>query len=254
MSGIWRGKQDIFIQDQYTDAVITYFNKITNSTLLTNPVSVDDKTITVDDPTGIVIGSYIILFNISLIRYTTFFVVGVAGSVITLDNPMDVAYPAGTFVDISIVDIAVDGSIAHQIFGIRNPTGDQPPGIQLSFDVTRIIMQCTASSPVELGLFGDLPPLTNGLFLRKNGSRFFNILNFKTNNDIANTMFDFIVYQSTNPAQGVDGFVSRLTFAGPNKIGVTVRLDLGEDMEIHVQDDLSGLTNFHIIAEGHIVD
>lgn len=249
---IWRAKQDAALQDQHTDAIIAYFNKVTNSTTLASPATSGDKTITLTSTTGTANGKYIILFSPALIRFTTFFQIGAAvGNVITLDGPMDAEYPAGTYVDIADIDMSVDGSGTTQVFGLRGI--GVPPGIESEMDVTRLIFQCQTSSPVTLGLFGNISELTNGLHLRKrNGiDDTNNILNFKTNNDIANAMYDLEIFQ---PKHGINGFSSRLTFGGQSKIGVVIRLCIGEDLEFHIQDDLLAINRLVIIAEGHIVD
>ncbi len=250
---VTNGGLDVNIQDQNTDAIIAYFNQVTNSTTITIETALDDTAITVADSTGAVIGSYIIIFNADQQRFTTFFATSVSGNIINLDGPLDVVYPVGTFVDIAIVDLSVDGTVTPQVFGLRGTT--VPPGsVPIEFDLTRIMFQMVTDSPVSFGLFGNLPELSKGLFMRKRDGRYKNIVNFKTNDDIAQAMFDYDVFVATNPAQGVDGFKARLTFAGQNKVGVTIRLGPGEDAEWWVQDDLSGITRFRILAEGHIVE
>ena len=239
-------------QDQTTDAIIIYFNKVTNSTTLNGAVELNDRIIVVTSATGIVVGSYIILFDPISVRFSTCFVTAVAGTSITLDSPLDFAYPDGTYVDIAIVDMSVDGSSTEQIFGLRGIGA--PPGIDLSLDVTRIIFECTAASPIALNLFADLVALTRGLLIRSRNGRVKNILNIKTNGEIAGIMFDWTPYLATNPQQGIDGFVARLTFAGPSKIGVAIRLPIGEDLESWIQDNLLGITRLRIYAEGHIVE
>lgn len=246
---------DVALQDQTTDAIIVYFNQVHNSTALAVAVpdiTTDPRIIVVDSATGIVIGSYIILFDPASVRFSTFFVTAVNGVNITLDSPIDFEYPIGTFVDVAIVDMSVNGSVTPQVFGLRGV--GTPPGIEVSFDVTRIIFTCIAASPISLSLFADLSALTNGLLLRSRNARIKNIFNIKDNREIQGLMFDFTPSVATNPAQGEDGFVSRLTFAGQNKIGVAIRLPIGEDLEIWVQDNILGITSFRIRAEGHIVE
>lgn len=250
---VTNGGLDVNIQDQHTDPVIIYFNQVKNSTTLAVLAVKDSYDIVVVNATGIAIGSYIILFNATFKRFTSFFVVAVNGTTITLDSPMDVAYPVETFVDISIVDLNVNGSTTPQRFGLRGTTV-APESVPIEFDLTRLIFVCEADSAVRFGLFGNLPALTKGLLFRKRDGRNVNIWNVKTNDQIAGIMYDFDVFTATNPSQGQDGFKSRLTFAGQNKIGVTVRLAAGEDAELWVQDDLTELTSFRIIAEGHIVE
>lgn len=243
---------DTYWQDETTDVIIVNFNKVTNSTTLNGAISLNAKTIIVTSATGISTGTYIILFDPSSVRFTTFYVTGVAGTTITLDSPVDFAYPDGTFVDVAITDLAVDGSSTTQVFGLRGI--GTPPGVELTFHVTRILFHCICASPVDLSLFGDLSALSNGLLLRSRNNRVKNIFNVKTNGELGNIMYDWTPFLATNPAQGVDGFVARLTFGSPGKMGVVVGLPIGEDLELHVQDNLSGLTDLHVIAEGHIVE
>ena len=224
---------DAALQDQTTDPIITYFNQVTNSTTLNGAIAIGDRTIIVTDATGIVVGSYIILFHPTSLRFTTFFAVVVAGTTITLDGPIDFDYPDGTFVDIAIVDMSVDGSGTPEVFGLRG-TGI-PPGVDLDFDVTRIIFEMTCDSAISLDLFGNIAALTRGLLVRSRNTRYKNLFNLKTNGEIAGIMYDWTPFESINPTQGIDGFVSRLTFAGQSKIGVVVRLPLGDDLEVHIQ-------------------
>ena len=66
-------------------------------------------------------------------------------------------------------------------------------------------------------------------------------------------MYDFEIQQATQSQQ--DGFTGRLTFAGQNKFGAVVRLGAGEDLQVIIQDDLTSLVLFEIIAEGsEVVD
>lgn len=246
---------DVALQDQTTDAIIVYFNQVHDSTTLAAAVpdiTTEPRIIVVASATGIVIGSYIILFDPASVRFSTFFVTAVNGVNITLDSPIDFEYPIGTFVDVAIVDMSVNGSVTPEVFGLRGV--GVPPGIDLSFDVTRLIFTCIAASPVSSSLFADIAALTNGLLLRSRNERVKNIFNVKDNREIQGLMFDFTPSVATNPAQGEDGFVGRLTFAGNHKIGVAIRLPIGEDLETWVQDNLLGITDLRIIAEGHIAE
>ena len=243
---------ETYWQDQHTDAIIANFNQVTNSTTLNGAVAVDDRTIVVTSATGISVGSYIILFDPASVRFSTFYATVVAGTTITLDSPIDFAYPDGTFVDVAITDLSVNGASTSQVFGLRG-TGT-PPGVELTMHVTRIIFQMITGSAVDLSLFGNISKLTNGLLLRTRNGKYKNVFNVKDNAEIAGVMYDWNPFAATNPVQGIDGFVSRLTFGSPGKIGVVIHLPIGEDLEVHVQDDLTGITSFKMWAEGHIVE
>lgn len=246
--------QDVALQDQTTPVVIANFNEVHNSTTLSVVTAFGDYTITVADATGFVVGDYLIMFSPDDKRFYFGHVLNVAALVITLDTPIDFAFPVGAFVDATLDDMSVNGSVTPRVFGLRGL--GVAPGVDLKVDITRVIFQCITTSAVDLSLFANLVALTNGLVLRHRDGAINtqNIFNVKTNAEIAGIMYDFTVYAQTNPVQGVDGFVSRLTFGSQGKIGVVVRLPVGEDLELIVQDDLSTLTSFKIVAEGHIVD
>lgn len=253
---------DVNLQDQTTDAIIIHFNQVSNSTALAVAAEIGgglNYTITVDDDTGVVAGSMIILFHAASERFSNFHALSTTNDVITLDRPIDFDYPIGTFVDIASNEMAVDGSSTPQVFGLRG-TG-APPGVDLDFDMTRIIFKCKTATGVDLAKFGDLDALTNGLVFRTRNNRFHNIFNIKSNGELAGIMYDWTPYLSTNPVQGQDGFVARLTFAGMDKIGVAIRLPVGTDAEFIVQDNLlaaqSGsrqITSLIVTAEGHLVE
>lgn len=119
-----------------------------------------------------------------------------------------------------------------------------------------MMFTCITVGIVDLTTFGDLAELTRGIVFRSVSSTgemtIRNIFNLKSNADLANIAYDFDVYAKTNPQQGVDGFTSRLTFGGQSKIGVVLRLEQDENLEMLIQDDIDGLTKLTVILEGHI--
>lgn len=250
--------QDAKLRDRTTRPIIAKFNRVTNSTTLASNASLEDTTITVTSATGIVVGSYIILFNPTEIKFGFATVTSIAGSpVITLDTRLDFAFPAGTFVDIGITNLATAiGTLADPIiFGLRG-TG-APPGVDLDVNLTRIFFTLVANSPVDLTTFGNLARLINGLALRRRNDVYENIFNVKDNGELAGLLYDMDVSTATNPAQGQDGYISRLTFT---RIGVAVQLPVGDDLELLVQDDLNtaqtgdSITLFEAVAEGYITE
>ncbi len=251
------GAIPVNIQDQHTPVIIAKFSQTHDSTTLASPTVIDDRTINITNASGFTIGDYITLFNPTAVRFYLATAIGVSGNIITLDTPLDFNYSAGTFVDAGITNMAVDGSVTPQIFGLRG--GGAPEGVELSFDVTRLIFTMVTTDVIDFTTFGDLAKLDNGLVLRKRDGEYNNIFNVKSNRELANIMFDFVAIEATNPSQGQNGIISRLTFGGQNKIGVTQRLDTGDDLEFIIQDALddiqagSQIITFEVIAEGHIV-
>ncbi len=249
---------DVTLQDQDTPVSISKFNQVHNSTTLAAAGAIDDRTITVASATGIVVGSYLLMFHPASIRYMVCGVVSIASSpVIDIDTPLDFAFPIGSNCDVAITNMNVDGSSTTQAYGLRG-TGT-PPGIELTVDITRILFLCECTSPIDLSQFANFVKLTYGIVMRKRDGTYQNIFNVKSNGAIEGICFDFTEHSALNPAQGVDGFSARLTWAGQEKMGVVQRLRLGEDLEVLIQDDLetaqSGetITLLEVTAEGSIV-
>lgn len=61
-------------------------------------------------------------------------------------------------------------------------------------------------------------------------------------------------YDATNPAQGVYGFLTRFNFSGQENLGVVIRLEENEALELVVQDDLTDLVDFKIMVQGHFTN
>ena len=244
------GGADVNIQDQVTPTVIVPLNTTTDITVSTVLGVRDARTVTVDDTTGFIAGAFLTITNIAANRYYIGHQVGaVAGNVVTLDRPLDFAFPVGSRVTTGTHAANVNGSVTPQVFSLRAAD----PGLPIVIDITRVLFQSICSSPVDLSLFGNLPALTNGITLRKTGDEWYNIFTAKSNANMKGLMFDFDLFAATNPSQGVDGFGGRLTFAGQNKLGVAIRVGPDEDIELVVSDDLSTLPSFFVVAEGHVV-
>jgi len=246
------GSLPVTLQDQGTPSVITKFSILEQSTTTTADVAIGGYVLPVASVTGIAAGKYLSVFDPVGVRFTNFYVISVASLNVTVDTQIDFAYPSGSYVDVQETNLAVNGSVTPVIAGIRNNAGaEPPPGIDLSVDITRLIFQIIATSAVDLTLFGDLAALTNGVMCRRRNVSYHNIFNVKTNGEIAGIMFDHEIH--TAAPHGIDGWVSRITFAGQSKMGVTQRIAIDEDMEVIIQDNIAGLTLFEIIAEGSVV-
>ena len=255
-SGIPResnGAVPVNLQDQTSKPVLLNFNNVTNSTTLKADAVKGASTIDLTSTTGSADGKYIIIFDPSSLNFSFYTQLGAAaGDTITIDTPLDYAYPAGSYVDLANINMAVDGSVTPVTYGLRG-TG-APPGVDLSVDITGISFYCLAASAVDLSKFADLAALTKGLVLRKRDGDYMNIENIKTNAQLGSfNPHSFIITQATNPAQGQDGFYGSFTFAGQDNLGVAVRLAIGEDLEIINPENLSGITYLSFAAKGHVV-
>ena len=245
------GGAEVSIQDQHTPTLIVPMNKVTNTTTLSALTVINESTFDVVSTAGFIDGAFVTLSCVTANRFYVARQLGVvSGSTVTVDTPLDFAFPAGCTATAGTHHMNVNGSVTTQVFSLRAAD----PGIPVVIDITRIIFQCTTNTAVSLSKFGDLAPLVKGLVLRRVDGTYANIFNVKTNGELAAIMYDWTPYLASNPAQGEDGFVARLTFAGQSKMGVTIRVGAGEDLEVLVQDDLSGLLEFIMIVEGHVVD
>jgi len=243
--------QAVNLQDQTSPILIVPFHTTTNSTTLaTSATAIDDMSFNVASTTGFVAGAYVTIYSTTSDRWYQGHQVGaVAGSTVTIDTPIDFTFQIGDKVSVGSSDLAVDGSSTSVTYTLRDPA---PVGLDITGDITRIILVMECASACSWAEFGDLAALTNGLVLRRVDGVTQNIFNVKSNKDLANIMYDMDILVAAGPAL-VDGVKGRLTFGGQNKLGVVVRLAEGEDLEIIIQDNLSALTTFQIYAEGHIV-
>lgn len=240
----------MFIQDQTTPTVFVKANNVTGTDSLAVAAAVGDTQITVNDDSGVNTGDYLGIFSLDTDRFYVGTVYSKAGSnVLRLDNPVDSVFAIGDTVGTGVTNLAVNGSVTPQIFSLRGAD----PGIDVTVDITRIIITCTTSSDVDLTKFANIAPLTKGLLMRRTDGSIQNIINWKTNSEIAGSMFDWTVTATGVGQQGVDGFYSRLTFGGPSKIGVVLRVGPGENIEFFVQDNLSAISHLEIMLEGHVV-
>jgi hypothetical protein len=242
------GNVEVEVQDQTTPPVDAYFSQsISNFTLAVDAtistVSVLNYSFTAAPGHGIIISDEILLLDTANSRVLQAFIVNVVGDVITIDRPIDHAFPVATTLGrIITCEMAVAGSLASpQIFSIR-------AGI-IPTDLTRFIIGMLGTSTMDDGLFGDIPALTNGLVFRIVNSYQKTIFNFKRNLDIKQFCYD-LSYSSRAPA-GQTGLIARITFAGQDKHGVALRIADDDVLQWVVQDDLTGLDSLKISAMGH---
>jgi len=245
------GSLDVNLQDQTTDPVVVPFNRKDGSTFITEATVQDSSFLVVDDTTGLGISDYLVIYSGAIGRFSQMIIDTVSNDTVFVNTPFDVAYPDSSFLDFGVSEMAVDGSSTRQIFGVR---GVSPDTVGISLDITRIIFTIICTTAPEFTDFGDIPDgLPKGLVLRTRNNRWFNIFTVKTNQGLAALMYDIHVYEG-DKVFNTNTITGRLTFAGQNKIGVAIRLAPGEDLEFIVQDNLSSLISFKVVAEGHIVN
>ena len=236
----------IHVEDQHSRPMDLDFTTLDSQTTLSADPAIGDLTITVTSTTSFVDGAYIGLFSAGGL-FSFFHQVGaVAGNVVTLDRPIDVDFANGDIAFAGSTSMNVDGSGTTQIYQIG-------PVQSEDVDITRVMGYIQDGTAMDDALFGSLTALTNGIVLRKNdgAGTYQNYWNLKSNGQIRLLCFD-AAYATKAPA-GSFGLNFRNTFAGRAKHGVTIRLMAGESLEMLVQDNLTGLEDFRMMAQGHIV-
>jgi hypothetical protein len=243
--------QDVNIQDQTSKVKIQPFKNITNTTTLSIEAVPDEITITVASPAGFEIGKNLSIYCLGADTCYNATITNVAGNVVTLDTPLDFPYSvADATIAVGSIDLNIDGSSTSQIYSVR----DGDPGIISAYDITRLMLTMETTLLPEFPMWGDIAAgLTNGLVLRKvyGDGTYQNIGNVKSNSELANFCYDMEIIEAAK--FGINGVRARVTFAGQEKMGVTIRLNEGEDLQIIVQDNLSTLLNFRVTAQGHKV-
>lgn len=245
------GAVPVNVQDQHTKALdLRFIKALASPTTLAANAAVGALTISVTASAGFADGVTVAVFSPAGDFYFGEQVGATAGAgpyTITLDTPIDVGFTSGDNVLAANHHLNVDGSGTTQVFQI-GPVGGAT-GVEI--DITRIMGNMTDNAVMTDELFGSMAALTNGIVLRRNNDVISNIWNMKTNGALALMCFD-ATYPDKLPT-GVYAFRFRNTFAGQSKHGVTIRLDPGDTLELLVQDDLTDLTDFQMIAQGHVV-
>lgn len=244
------GDLAVVLHDQTTRSLDFFFGRLDNLTTLSADADPEDMTLTLTSTTGFTAGKTVGVFSLNDVDgfYLGGQIGAPAGSVITVDTPVDIALASGSAIAATTTNMAVDGSSTTQVFQI-GPVG---PGSTSIVDITRIMGHLLDSTAMDDGKFGGITALTNGVVLRKNDGVITNLWNVKTNADLALICYDF-TYSDKAPG-GQFGVNFRNTYAGQGGHGVVLELVPGEYLEVLIQDDLTGLDEFTMMAQGHFKD
>ena len=248
-----RGNLNVSIQDQFTPPIDQRFSQITGVSALTVAAAPEDLSITVADGTEFTVGERCVLFTTAppapVQAFYTGGILSIVTNVITLDTPINAVFPIGSVAASRNIDISLaNGSVTTEIYEFTVPE------IGTSIDVVRFMFTMECDGAPDDSKFGNLVALTNGIVLRKIDldGVIFNYWNIKTNGEFASLSYD--VTYSDKAGGGNHGVRIRMTYGGQDKHGVTIRLEPTERLELLIQDDLTGLINFLITVQGHLVE
>lgn len=170
----------------------------------------------------------------------------VATNLITLDVPFSYTFPAGTAVKRCGEYMNLNGATTPILFLMRAVAGRK-------FDIEGIRITFISAFVMDDSLFASIAELTNGLFLRikKSATQYNNVFNAISNQDLK--MFGNVFYSDKAPS-GKYGMTFDLSFR--DLYGVVVRLDgdFGQQIELWVRDNLTGIEEIEASVMGHVVE
>lgn len=244
------GAINIHDADVHTDVINQYVHQHTaTTTTISTATAAGDYQVSIADTTGFAVNDYIHI-NTSSIETThpriTAVTPGTPGT-ITLDRRLDKAHSVGDEIVKAIIDMALTGQAgtmaSPQIYFAGPPAGEV-------WHITRLLFAIEHGTAGDLGLFGNLAALTNGVVARTYVSGEYKTLtNWKKSADMKIDMYD-VEFDSRSGGGGAYGTSARGTFTNA---GAVVRLDgdLGDQIQIMVQDDITALDFFAMKVQGH---
>jgi len=230
--------------DRNTEVVDIYFCQSINAVTLATDVTIDTYAVTLVAGHGVVVGNILCFKEGS--HFLQAEVITVVVNAITIDRPLDFAFTTAANIERTTHNMNVDGSVTPQIFRIS------PANLTINFKITKIIFNIKDNTAMDTSMFGGLATLTNGIVVRKKDGTYKNYFNVKDNGDFLHhcTIVEFI---DKAPA-GTYGFRAIKKFAGFDNHGVVVELanSTTDELQIIIQDDLTGLTGFECVALGRV--
>lgn len=181
MIGPGKKEIDVNLQSQ-TLPLFQYFlmNEQKTDIILTAPILVDEEVINVSAGHGFtgVAGEYIVVRIGDL--YTQMAVTGVATNAISIEMPVDTAFPITASVIRGNILLNVNGSVTPVDFKY---TFDKNGGIDatIPIDLNTVVLEMQHTSAAADDLFGDIAALTNGFYFRKVNTDKINFGNYKNN-------------------------------------------------------------------------
>jgi len=230
------------VQDQHSDAVELYMHVTEASPAITADTAIDDESVAVDALTGVGVGDAITIRE--GVRSYQSLVTSSADLTIGLASPLDFAFTTAAGACVGAWNIAVDGSETAKVAMLHVPPG-------ASFDIYSIAVNMTDETAMDSAKFGGIAALSTGILFRSVNGHTKNLPLIVNNKGFFEIGFN-VTYDSKAPS-GVYGLSAVKNYSSVN--GVSLRLDGATDdrLELHIRDDLTGLTSMNITCNGHVV-
>lgn len=255
-SRVTNGGLDVNIQDQFTSIVDLYLSQKLETLIMNANTVRGSRDIEISHSTIAVVGHYIEIWQngfwyqgeIESIALNT-----PSGGIdtLTMGTPVgNIFIIANSTIKLVNVNMNINGSSTPIDFTFEPESEDK-------YDIVRGLGAMTHTAAGTDDKFGDQVALTDGLLFFKinptlpaDGYLF----NAKTNGDLRLRALDVIYSDKAGPS--LFGTSFRRTFGGQDKNGVVVRVDAKLDQYISakVRANLTGLSSFQMVIQGHLVE
>lgn len=194
---------------------------------------------------GLLVGDTLEVADLNVFEFFQAKILSILGDVITIDQPIPYPFATATSIVLGSSDsLLVDGSVTPEVFSVI-PLPTQKAVI------TRLIIEIRGTDFMDFETLGSDASVLRGCQIRikRSDGTFKNLINFKNNGDFIRQSFDYDFQQNTG--NNVRSFVARITWGGNSKQGTVINLDgsLGEELQVLVQDDLTGTSNNQFILQ-----
>ena len=241
--------------DVHNGAVNRYVHQhsLTVNTTISTASAVNDHIINVANTAGFTIGDSLHI-NTGSVEFTHPEIIAIgagAPGTFTLDRRLDQSHDIGDDVTKAVINLASQvGSLATPQLYVAFP---EPGEV---WHVTNFTLAMGHNSAGDLGLFGNLSALTNGVVLRaKVSGNYGTLTNWKTNGDI-NVDTGEVEFHLRSGGGGTHGTSANGAFK--DRTGAVLRLDgnQGDQFELYVQDDLTtgapDISFWNMKVQGHL--
>lgn len=234
---------DVYVQDQTTEIINQYMCNIKGTTTLTIDYPINTKVIVVASVTGAVVGDRINISENGRVFQSV--IKNITGTTITMASPTDQALTTNAVVCFAEWNIAkANGSVTPVTYRLKPPKG-------VLWHVTKINFSITDNVAMDDTKFGGLSELPNGLVFRvvdgytKQLGVISNNAGFKD--------YGFEGYYNDKTGAGSYGY-NGLNQIKDNGVVLILNGDTDDEFQVIVNDDLTGLSKFSILAQGHAVE
>jgi hypothetical protein len=245
----WRGAFWVLIHRPYDtkEPVGSQFYAAVAATTLASAAIAGARTIIVTSATSFVVGLMVSIGSSELAKRVPFKIVALSGTTITLDRTLDLSYASGLAVALLAHNMNVAATAAApKIYSVAPPPGSK-------WLISRIVLGMVHSTAGDMGLFGNLTSLTYGVVLRvvKNGVKTSYTV-WRNNGEIALDVYD-LRFDTRSSGGGSYGTTAKLNLKDADT-NILLDGNTDDELQLVIQDTLTGLTEFQARALGHKVE